>query len=110
MALSAGAAEYTDCISTDRKDYPNEYPVYDIKQSDGNSPVKMELWKMRSTPLLPWLPGTLWARVEAIHKKERSRTDWIEQFSHLPGCKQKKNCTSAKLNCLKENKNSFANK
>ena len=26
MAQSAGAAEYTDCISTEGQDFPNKYP------------------------------------------------------------------------------------
>ena len=56
--LSAGAVEYTDCISAERKDpSPNECPGYDIKQSDGGVPV-LELWgKMWSTPSLPLLPS-----------------------------------------------------
>ena len=39
---------------------PNECPGYDTKQSDGEVPVMLELWGMRSTPLLPSLPGPLW--------------------------------------------------
>ena len=40
MAQSAGAVEYTDCISAEEKDpFPNECPVYDIKQFDVESPV-----------------------------------------------------------------------
>ena len=45
---SAGAVEYTDCISG-----------YDIKQSDGEVPVMLELWGMQSTSSLPSLPGSL---------------------------------------------------
>ena len=33
---------------------------YDIKLSDGEVPVTLELWGMRSTPSLPSLPGPLW--------------------------------------------------
>ena len=33
---------------------------YDTKQSDGEVPAVLELWGMRSTPLLPLLPGPLW--------------------------------------------------
>ena len=33
--------------------------VYDIKQSDGEVPVMLGLWGMRSTPSLPLLPGPL---------------------------------------------------
>ena len=32
---------------------PNECPGYDTKQSDGEIPVMLELWGMRSTPSLP---------------------------------------------------------
>ena len=32
--------------------HSNEYPGYDIKQSDGEVPVMLEFWRMRSTPLL----------------------------------------------------------
>ena len=38
---------------------PNECPGYDMKQSDPEVPVLLELWGMRSTPLLPSLPGPL---------------------------------------------------
>ena len=34
--------------------------IYDIKQSDGEIPVMLELWGMWSTPSLPLLPGSLW--------------------------------------------------
>ena len=39
---------------------PNEFPWYDTKQSDGEVPVMLEIWWMRSTPSLPLLPGPLW--------------------------------------------------
>ena len=42
---------------------PNKYPGYDSKQSDGEVPVMLELWRMLSTPLLPLLPGPLWPEV-----------------------------------------------
>ena len=41
------------------KPYANVYPRYDTKQSDGEAPVMLELWGMRSTPLLPSLLGPL---------------------------------------------------
>ena len=41
----------------------NECPVYDTKQSDGEIVVMLELWGMRSTPSMPFLPGTLWPGV-----------------------------------------------
>ena len=47
---------------------PNECPVYDTKQSDGEVPVMLELWGMWCTPLLPLLPGPLWPSVVAPNK------------------------------------------
>ena len=37
MAQSAGAAEYTDCISAERKNSLNKHTGYDTKQSDGEA-------------------------------------------------------------------------
>ena len=36
----------------------NECPGYDIKKSDDEVPLILELWEMWSTPSLPLLPGT----------------------------------------------------
>ena len=44
---------------------PNKNPGYDIKKFDGEVPVMLEFWGMRSTPLLPLLPGLLWSGVVA---------------------------------------------
>ena len=44
---------------------PNECPGYDTKQSDGQVPAVLELWRMRSTPSLPSLPVQLWPGVVA---------------------------------------------
>ena len=41
----------------------NECPIYDTKQSDGEVLAMLELWRMRSNPLLPLLPGPLWPGV-----------------------------------------------
>ena len=63
FAQSAGAAEYTDCTSREGPDFLNKYLGYDTKQSDGEVPVMLELWGMRSTPSLPSLPvhsGSEW--------------------------------------------------
>ena len=38
MDQSARAAEYTKCISTEEKNFSNECPGYDTKQSDGEVP------------------------------------------------------------------------
>ena len=58
-----GAAEYTDWISAEGSDFPNECSGYDSKQFDGKVPVMLEFWGMGSTPLLPSLPGPLWSGV-----------------------------------------------
>ena len=62
MAQLAWAVEYIDCISF------NAWPGYDTKQSDGEAPVMLELWGIRSTPLLPLFPGSLRPRVVAPDK------------------------------------------
>ena len=57
---SAGAVEYTDCISSEGKTPPHKCPGYDTKQSDG------EVVEMQSTPFfdivhrstLAWRGGT----------------------------------------------------
>ena len=59
MAQSDVAAEYTDYISAKELGSLNESPGYAIKQSDGETPVMLELWGMLSTPLLPSLSGQL---------------------------------------------------
>ena len=79
MAQSAGAAEYTNCISAEGYDpLLNKSLGYDTKQSDGEAPVMgmtlnnlmvrlqlLELWEMWSTPLLPLFPSPLGPRVIA---------------------------------------------
>ena len=59
MAQSAGAAEYTHFISAVGEDTPKKCSGYDTKQSDGKVPVRLELWGMWSTPLLPSVSGPL---------------------------------------------------
>ena len=54
------AVEYTDSIPAKRYiPTPNECPRNDIKQSEGEAPVILELWGMRSTLLFPLLPDFL---------------------------------------------------
>ena len=65
MAQSAGAVEYTDCISAEGLNSTNECPRYDTKQFDGEASVILELWGMQSTFLLLLLPGQLWPGVAA---------------------------------------------
>ena len=55
MAQSVGTVEYIDCISAEGHDSPNECPGYDIKQSDRETSVILDLWGMRSTPSSPSL-------------------------------------------------------
>ena len=61
FAQSVGA----DCTSAEGKTPPNKCPGYDKKQSDGEVPVMLELWGMRSTPSLSSLWGPLWPGVVA---------------------------------------------
>ena len=77
LAQSAGTVEYIYCTNCT----PNECPVYDTKQSDGEVPVVLELWGMRSTPLLPLLPGPLLPGVVAPDKAQFM--SWIELKAHL---------------------------
>ena len=65
MVQSAGAVKYTGWISAEGKDSPNECPVFDSKQLDGEVQVMLELWGMQSSPSLPLHPGKLWLGVEA---------------------------------------------
>ena len=51
--------------SLQRGKTPNRCHGYNTKQSDGEAVVMLELWGMRSTPLLPLLPGPLWPGVVA---------------------------------------------
>ena len=60
VALSARAVEYIDCISAKGRDFLTECLEYDTKQSDGEAPVMLELWRMRGTFSLPSVPYPLW--------------------------------------------------
>ena len=44
---------------------PKECPEYNTKQYDDEASVMWEFWGMRSTILLPLLPGQLWPEVLA---------------------------------------------
>ena len=43
FSQSAGAVEYTNCISAEGQDAINECLGYDTKQSDGEVPLMLEL-------------------------------------------------------------------
>ena len=60
---------------------PNECPGYDTKQSDGEVPAVLELWRMRSTPSLSSLPGPLWPGVVAPDRA--LSMGWIELAAYL---------------------------
>ena len=65
-AQSAGAVEYTNCITAEGvRPPPIEYPGYDNKQSDGEAPVMLELWGIQSTPSLTLLLSPFWPGVLA---------------------------------------------
>ena len=66
LAQSAGATEYTNCISADPN--LNECPGYNNKESDGEAPVMLEIRKMRSNSSLPLLPGRIWCGVVAADR------------------------------------------
>ena len=59
------------------------------KQSDAEIPVKLELWRMRSIPLLPSLPGPPWPGVETSDRVL------------FMGSTKTKRCAYAKLHFLK---------
>ena len=61
FAQSARAVEYADYTSEEGVRPPlNGWPRYDTKQSDGEVPLRLELWGMQSTPSLPLIPGPPW--------------------------------------------------
>ena len=60
-----GVVKYTVSLQRSETPPPNESPGYDIKQSDGETPVMLGLWGMQITPSLPLFPGPLWPGVLA---------------------------------------------
>ena len=80
----------------------NECPGYDTKQSDGETPVMLELWGMRSIPSLPSLPVAP-DRVLSMGQIELNYVlmlNWIAWNKTILTYKLR---TYAKLNCLKWN-------
>ena len=67
FAQLAGVIEYIDLTAPQQRGKTplNECPAYDTKQSDGEVPVMLGLWGIRSTPSLPLLLGPLWPGVVA---------------------------------------------
>ena len=64
-AQSAGAVEYTSCISAEGQTLLNKYTGYDTKQSNGEALVMLDLRGMQNTPSLPSFPAPLWPGVVA---------------------------------------------
>ena len=56
---SAGAREYTNRASGEDKDFANEFPGHDTKQSESEILVMLELWEIRSTLSLSSFHGSL---------------------------------------------------
>ena len=57
LAQLAGAVEYTDSISAEGLDSPNEWPGYDTKTSSSGIPVMLaHLWNVESLfiAITPW--------------------------------------------------------
>ena len=67
ITQSVGAVEYTDCISTEGEDSPNECPVCDIKPYEGKAPA-FEIWEMWDTPSLPLILVPLWPGIVALDR------------------------------------------
>ena len=59
----AGTVVYTDCISVEGYPLFNECSGYDIKPSDGEAPVMLEIWEIWSTLSLTLHLGPLWPKV-----------------------------------------------
>ena len=62
LAHSAGAVEYTDCISAEGSDPPKECPRYDIKQSDGCGSSNAEALVNAEYPFIAITPRSTLAR------------------------------------------------
>ena len=65
---SAGIVKYTNGIFVEGLDFPNECPRYDTKQSDGETPVTLEIRGMWSIPSLQSFPGPLRPGVILLHR------------------------------------------
>ena len=85
---------------------------YDTKQYDGEAPVMSELWEMQNTLLLPLLLGPLWPEVVApdrVLSRDQIELNCLLMLNWIVwnrtvstfNCVLTKNCTFAKLNCLK---------
>ena len=97
----------TPTASLQRCKTPKRVSWYDTKQSDDEALVMLEHWGIKSTPLLPSLPGTFELRVVApdrvlsmgqIELNYILMLNWIVWNRTVLTFKM---CTYAKLKCLK---------
>ena len=110
ITRSLAGAQNTRTAALQRRKTPtttNRCPGYDTKQPDGEVPVMLELWGMRSTLSLPSLPGPPWPGVVAhdrilfmdqIKVNCALMLNWIVWFKTVLTFKLR---TNAKLNYLK---------
>ncbi len=59
---------YPATITITPRTPPLHFGHLQSEQSDGEVPVMLEVWGMKSTPSLPSLPGSLWPGVVAPDK------------------------------------------
>ena len=84
-----------------------EYPGYDNKQSDGEVPIMVELWRMQSTSSLSSVQGPLWPgvvapdRVLSMGQIELVYILIVNWIAWNRTVLKFKLCTYNKLNCLK---------
>ena len=106
FAQSAGAVEYTDCISAEEKDPPTSVLIWvkairwcgsNYAGALGNSEYPFAAIASRST--LAWCGSTLWSPIYGPSKM-RTMLNWITWNRTVLIFKL---CTYAKLNCLKKN-------
>ena len=94
--------------------HPHECPAYDTKQSDGEVPVMLELWGIRTTPLLPLWPGVVAPDKGPIYELDKTngifKLNWIIWLNWIALDRNVFDnwtlltfqlCDSAKLNYLK---------
>ena len=87
--------------------YSQRVSWYDIKQSDGEVPVMMELWGIRSTLLMASFPGSRWHGVvepDGVQSMDRIELNSVFILNWIVWNRivlTFKLCTYAKLNRLK---------
>ena len=59
---------------------PHRVSCYGTKQSDGEAPAMLEIWRMRNTPWLPSLPGSFWLEMVASDRVCRKGKNFVFWF------------------------------